>query len=189
MQIFISILLGVIVGFVPNKNKHNLNIERVPRKYFYEAVNLLKGTILVLFLKLVLNFELEPILIAMFFGLICSSFFNRFKFEITPGHFFVFGGFLFLIPLINLIWVIIWMIAFIYKKSIEFSFISSTLLTGLLSVTSSEVLNNEYWYTSPLTSNTLYFQILIGLLFALTIVSQLEYIQIYFGKTKTRKIK
>ncbi len=184
MQILVAIILGFVIGFI-STNKVANNTSKAFSKYITEAVNILKGIILVLFLKFIFNFEFELILIALIFGLIVNSFFNGFKFEIKPGHFFAFGGLLFLIPAVDLIWLFIWVIAFIYKNSLDFSFISSTFLIGLLSVTSSEMLNNEYWYTSPLASTNLNFQILLGVLFTITFISQLDLIRTYFGKTKT----
>lgn len=186
MHFLLAIVLASIIGFITIPKGLSQRIDCNSFKIiYYESTNFLKGLILVGILKFILQYEFELILSALIFGLTISSFLKGFNFKISYSHYFTFGGLLLIVPVIDLIWFIIWMLAFAYKRNLIFSYISSTMLTGLVGVTSSEILNNIYWYTWPVASTDLYFKILIGVLFSITLISQWEYISTYFDKTKS----
>lgn len=77
------------------------------------------------------------------------------------------GAAVYLAPLIILIWAVFWVIGFIFKKNIHFANIAATLLTGILSATSGDIINK---YSIPPAQSTLSFTIFFGILMALILV-------------------
>ena len=185
MQLILSIFAGIIIGIIPFKPEYfKLIKNKKVEKIVFEIINFIKGLLLVVILKPLFNYEFSYILIGLITSLVVNSFFQGFKFKLYEGHFLTFGGLLVVVPTIDLIWLIIGLIAFIYKRNFVFSFISSTFLTGLLSITSSRIINNVYWFTDPTASTNINFQILIGVLFTLTLLSQIKFVRLYFGISK-----
>ncbi len=192
MDFFISISIGLIFGLIPNyflsaQISTLLKIEnnwgRKSISFFSDAA---KGIIIILLTKYLFSFSFMLLMLSLIIGVLAHSFFQGFKLRTRNGQFVALGGLSIFLPVVVLFWIIIWVISFIYKRNGDFSLISATFLTGLLSITSSEVLNNEYWYSDPTAASDMEFIILIGILFTLLLLTQIDKFKSYFLKGKSK---
>ncbi|VAX26431.1 hypothetical protein MNBD_IGNAVI01-78 [hydrothermal vent metagenome] len=192
MDYFIIVVIGFFIGIFPNHflfeklfppDKHENN--RI-RTLIPILLDLIKGLLIVFLTKYLLNFDFLNIMLALIIGTLFHSFFQEFKFQRREGQTVALAGLSLFIPLIVLIWIIIWLISFAYKRNKEFSLTSATFLTGLLGVTSSRIFNNEYWYSNPLAHSNNEFKILITILFILILSSQIDKIKAFYFKDKSK---
>lgn len=190
MDYLISIIIGIFVGIFPNHFlfeklfPHGNNEKNRMQSITLILLDIIKGLLIVLLTKYFMNFDFLNIILALIIGTLFHSFFQEFKFQKREGHTVALTGLALIIPSIILIWFIIWLISFAYKKNNNFSLPSATFLTGLLAVTSANIFNNKYWLTDPLASSEKEFIILVGLLFIVIISSQIDRIKSYFLKVK-----
>ncbi|MEN8191602.1 MAG: glycerol-3-phosphate acyltransferase [Bacteroidota bacterium] len=192
MIYLIFILIGAIIGLFPSSYFTNRFFQekkvnnKIIQMFSSIFIDLLKGALIVYIIKFLMDSTFIEIQLSLISGVISHCFFQGFKFQTIDGNIFALGGLLMFIPTISIIWIIIWTISFIYKRNINFSIISSAFLTGLLSITSSYILNNDYWFTHPTADSDIVFKITIGILFVIIIVSELSNIKAYFGKEKLK---
>lgn len=98
------------------------------------------------------------------------------------------GGSFTIAPIIFVIWVLFWLTSFIYKRKLQFSNISATLLTLLITVTSADIISKESWFTSPGVDHGYEFIIPISALLLIIISKHLDALkEIFFSKSKGRE--
>ncbi|NOX65529.1 MAG: hypothetical protein GXO85_06955 [Chlorobi bacterium] len=192
MDYLISIAIGILIGIFPShflfeklfpSDKPEKNRLQILIPFLLDII---KGLFIVFLAKHLLNFDFLNIMLSLIVGTLFHSVFQEFKFQIREGQTVALAGLFLFIPIIVLIWIIIWLISFAYKRNKEFSLTSATVLTGLLGVTSSRIFNNEYWYSNPLAHSNNEFKILIGILFTLILTSQIDKIKAYYFKDKSK---
>ena len=180
MDYIFSIVIGFIIGLIPNyyldarisvllKFKNNWT-----QKTTSVLLDIIKGMLIILITKYLLNYEFTSIILSLIIGALTHSFLQGLKLKSRNGQFVALGGLSIFLPALVLFWIIIWVISFIYKKNINFSLISATFLTGLVAITSSEILNKEYWYSNPTADSDAEFAILVGILFAALVLTQID---------------
>ncbi len=192
MEYLISTILGFLIGITPQyiftrknleSNIFNTDLSQNVVRILFE---LLKGILLVFVIKEILEFEFMHIMIGLIIVTLSHSLIEGFKYKIREGQFVAIGGLLLLIPSVPLIWAVIWLVSYIYKRNFNFSLISSTFLTGLLCATSSRMFNSEYWYTNPTAESNLEFIFLTGMLFGIVLFTQIDNFKSYFLRNKKR---
>ncbi len=192
MEYLISTILGFLIGITPQyiftrknleSNIFNTDLSQNVVRILFE---LLKGILLVFVIKEILEFEFMHIMIGLIIVTLSHSLIEGFKYKIREGQFVAIGGLLLLIPSVPLIWAVIWLVSYIYKRNFNFSLISSTFLTGLLCATSSRMFNSEYWYTNPTAESNLEFIFLTGMLFGIVLFTQIDNFKSYFLRNKKK---
>ena len=209
MEYFISILIGYLLGSIPTaylllKKTNGIDITKngsgnVGAYNSMEVSNskLIGGAVLVIDL---IKGMLAVFLIKIFFGEsfilagigLSSAVFGHcyspwLKFKGGRGLATAAGGSILLAPQILLIWAILWFIAYIYKKHIHFGNISATILTAILILTSSDVLNK---YSTPPSENEIKFTIVTLIILAIIMSRHIkpfkEYLDFQKEKIKDR---
>lgn len=89
-------------------------------------------------------------------------------------------------PVIILIWGIIWVIGFVFKKNIHFGNITATLLTGILAVTSADILNK---YSTPEAPDKTLYAVFFGILMLIVIVKHFGPILDWLKLNKKQKVE
>lgn len=93
------------------------------------------------------------------------------------------GGGAYLAPIILLLWGILWIIAYIYKRERHIGSIMATVLTLALVLSSSSVLSK---YTLPRASNNFEFMIPVSLILCIIILKHWKPLLEWFGKQKVK---
>ena len=192
MDFIIDIVIGFIIGLIPNysigarislllKFKNNWT-----QKTISALLDIIKGMLIILITKYFLNYEFISIILSLIIGVLTHSFLQGLKLKSRNDQFVALGGLSIFLPALVLFWIIIWVISFIYKKNIDFSLISATFLTGLVGITSSEVLNKEYWYSNPTADSDTEFAILVGILFTALVLTQIDKFKSFFQKGRLK---
>lgn len=192
MDNFIGISIGLIFGLFPNctLKEHICKLLKLDNKWGPISISffldIIKGMLIILISKYLLNFEFTTLILSLLFGVLAHSFFQGFRLNARNGQFVALGGLLFFLPAVVFFWIIIWTISFIYKKNTDFSLISATFLTGVVCITSSDILNSEHWYSNPTAGSDTEFAILVGLLFSLLLLTQIDKFKCFFQKGKSQ---
>lgn len=209
MEYFLSLLIGILLGSFPTayiilKKYRNIDITaggsgnvgamnsfRVSRSKFLGAlvliIDFLKGFLTVL----IIDELFGPVFSLKLLGLIgavlshCYSFWIKFKggrgLATTAG-----GAILISYPLLG-IWIIMWVIAYAFRRNIHFSSFTSSLLTAILSFTSADVLNK---YSNPPAESNLEFSVLVSVVLLIVLIRHIEPIKNYINQQaeKSRKV-
>ncbi|MBX3007946.1 MAG: glycerol-3-phosphate acyltransferase [Melioribacteraceae bacterium] len=148
---------------------------------FVLIIDLLKGLLAVYLVKLLFgdNFILSALaLIAAVF----SHCFNPWlKFKGGRGLATAAGGAILLSPPVLGLWLLLWGIAFIFKRHVHFANFSATVLTAALAFSSVKVLN---YYSTPPASENLEFSISIAVLLSIILMRHIEPIKEYIKNWK-----
>ena len=184
MIYFIAIIVSFLIGVAPNSYVINiLNYDKSWKvKVVTISVDLLKGMSIVILNKYLFNFEFIGIVVSLLLCFISHSLFQGLKLKLRNGHFILLAGLSLFLPIIVILWGLIWLISFAYKRNRDFSLLASSILTGLVSITSSDVLNNAYWYSNPLAISNVEFSILVGLIFSTLFATQIYNFRTYYLK-------
>lgn len=192
MDYFIVIPIGFLIGIVPNYflNTWFYTLLKLENNWVQKSISfvsdIIKGMLIILLSKYFLNFEFIPVMLSLITGVLAHGFLQGFILKARNGQFVALGGLSIFLPVVVFFWMIIWAISFIYKKNMDFSSISATILTGLVSITSSDILNNENWYSNPTADSDTEFGIFVGILFILLVFTQIDQFKIFFPKGKSK---
>lgn len=192
MDYFISISISFLIGLIPNYFFNTwisglLKLEKRWGQIFISFLSdIIKGMLIILISKYLLNFEFIPLMLSLITGVLAHSFLQGFKLKSRNGQFVALGGLSIFLPSVVVFWIFIWAISFIYKKNADFSLISATILTGLVGITSSDVLNSAHWYSNPTADSDTEFAILVGILFILLVITQIDKFKSFFQKGKSK---
>lgn len=94
------------------------------------------------------------------------------------------GGSLLFVPAILIIWLLIWIISYLYKKNVLFSNITASFITFLLVIFNTNVLKK---YSFPLPNNVSEYIWGISIMLLITIFSHSNAINDYIKNLKIRK--
>ncbi|MGK9477364.1 glycerol-3-phosphate acyltransferase [Melioribacter sp. OK-6-Me] len=206
MNYLLSLLIGILFGSIPTaylllKKSKKIDITKagsgnVGAMNSYEVTNskmvglivfvidALKGFLSVWIAEYLFGHKFEFMMIALIGAVLshCYSFWINFKggrgLATAAG-----GALLISIPVLS-IWVILWLVAFLFRRHVHFANFTATLLTGLLSFTSGDILNK---YTSPSASDTLIFSILVSLMLLIILSKHILPIKEYFSSLAKSK--
>lgn len=142
-------------------------------------IDLAKGVLPILIVKYLFNYSFELLTITAVFTVLGHSFSFWLKFNGGKGIATAAGALLLIAPLVLIIWIIIWLVGFAYKKNVYFSNITASVLTSMLCFFSADVLIK---YSNPVPNSEIYFSILITIIFLIILSKHLETILSYFSR-------
>jgi len=205
--IFVS-LIGYILGSIPtayillkyslgfdirekgSKNVGALNSFQVSNSKVIGIITLLvdlgKGFLSVFIAKLIGGNEFMFPMLALIFAVIGHCYSPWLKFKGGKGLAVTAGGSIFFIPAILIVWVVLWIIAYLFKRDMYFGNISATILTAVIAVSSSDILAK---YSLPQTANSTIYGWLIAFMMLIILTKHWEQIEIWFTQQKIRKGK
>jgi len=138
---------------------------------------------LILIIKYLFNYSFELLAVTSFLAVLGHCFSIWLKFKGGKGIATT-SGILFLIaPLVLIIWIILWLVAFAYKRNVNLSNIAASVLTSVLCFSSVDVLIK---YSNPLPDSTTYFSILLSTIFLIILSKHLETILSYFSRNNKK---
>ncbi len=209
MEYILSLLIGYLFGSIPTayillKKAKNIDITEAGSKnmgamnsykvsasgYIATAVliiDALKGFIPVLIVNNLFGDSFSSAALALNAAVFAHCYTPWLKFKGGKGLATAAGGSLLIAPSVLIIWLVFWVISFIFKKHINFANLFATVLTGLISITSAEILNTEKWFTfSPADSN-LTFSLTVVIMLLIILSKHGEEINKYFKRDNKSK--
>ncbi|MFH0734316.1 MAG: glycerol-3-phosphate acyltransferase [bacterium] len=113
-------------------------------------IDFLKGLVVVLLTKFLISSSFTSLSIALIAAIIGHCFSIWINFKGGRGLSTAAGGVIVIAPLVLVIWVILWIVAYFYKRNIHFSNIVASFLVLILSFTSVDILSK---YTFSIINN------------------------------------
>ena len=207
MQNTLSFIIGYILGSIPTaylliKKKHNVDITaegsgNVGAMNSYEVsksklvgisvllIDLLKGLTAVYLVSLLFGNDFIVKGVALIGAVLSHCYSPWIKFKGGRGLATAAGGmFLLSIPVLA-VWVVLWLIAFAFRRDIHFGNFAATLLTAFLSFSSAQILL-KYTFTPPETE--IQFGFIISMILFIIMLKHIKPIKDYF-KAQNKKDK
>lgn len=210
METIISILTGYLIGSIPTaylilKKTRNINItengsNNVGALNSYEvsksktiglivlSLDFIKGVLSVIIVQFLFGSSFLISIVALTFAVLAHCYSPWIKFKGGRGLATAAGGVLLIEPVILLLWVLFWLIAYLFKRQIHLANILASILTCALAVSSSDILNSARWLTNPPAETNLTFASFNVLIFLIILSRHIIYIKKYFvtGKNKIK---
>lgn len=205
MTYFISAILGYLLGSIPTaylllKKSHEVDITELGSKNVgamnaYEVTNskkngiivflidFLKGTAAYFAAKYLIDDTYSIIVTAIAFTVLGHCFSIWIKFKGGRGLATAAGGLIFLAPSVFVVWSILWIFTYIYKRNIHFSNLVASLFTAITSFTSVKVLSN---FTYPTSEKHLYFSLSVSIIMLIILIKHYNPLKQYFLSSKTK---
>jgi glycerol-3-phosphate acyltransferase PlsY len=120
---------------------------------------------------------------ALFFSVLGHCFSPWIKFKGGRGLATAAGGAIIFVPSIPVIWAVIWVVAYLFRKNIHFGNISATILTTAVALTTADVLN-QVKYASPPAAKDITFAISVTLVMLLIMIKHIEPLKEYISSQK-----
>ena len=149
------------------------------------TVDFSKGLISVLIAKNIDGNNFSLVIVALIFAVLGHCFNPWLKFKGGRGLATAAGGAIIFSPAILIIWLVLWIIAYIFKKNVHFANISAIVLSLALALDSAKFFNK---FTFPPAGHLYQFQIGISILFIILLIKHWEPIKTLF-KTNKEKIR
>ena len=146
-------------------------------------IDALKGFGIVYLSKILFGNDFLTGSISLLFGVTGHCFSPWIKFKGGRGLATAAGGSLILAPAILILWLLFWLIAYLFRKNIHFGNITATLLTGLLSLSSSDVLNK---YSIPPADENFLFGVSVMLLMIVIFIKHIKPLKEYIDQQKNK---
>ncbi len=131
------------------------------------AVDLVKGILPVLIAKNLFQGDFTLTLTALIFAVLGHCFNPWLRFKGGRGLATAAGGALVFSPIILIVWLLLWLIAYLFKKNIHFANISAIVLTIALSIDSAKLFNK---FTFPPAESLWAFRIGVSLLLLILLI-------------------
>ncbi len=205
MEYFITAILAYFLGSFPTafiilKKIRNVDITQqgsgnVGALNSYEVSNskligisvliidAFKGFIIVFLAK---QFVADTFLVgavALIFGVAGHCFSPWLKFKGGRGLATAAGGSLLLAPVILILWLVFWLLAFLFRKNVHFGNITATILTGLLAFSSSDILNK---YSIPASVDDTAYSVSILILMTIIFIKHIQPLKEYLSEQKNK---
>ncbi|GBD89846.1 glycerol-3-phosphate acyltransferase [bacterium BMS3Abin04] len=202
----ISAITGYLLGSIPtaylvlkkkgmditkegSRNVGTLNSYEVSNSkligIFVFVIDLLKGILSVLIVKLLFGELFIFPMIAVIFAVSAHCYNPWIKFKGGKGLAAAAGGSIFLFPQILVLWIIFWIALYLYKKNIQVANSFASLLTGLLVLATSDILNG---FSTPPAKSVIFFETSIIFLFLIIISKHIFPLKEYFEE-QSKKIR
>lgn len=146
-------------------------------------IDALKGFGIVYLSKILFGNDFLTGSISLLFGVIGHCFSPWIKFKGGRGLATAAGGSLILAPAILILWLLFWLIAYLFRKNIHFGNITATILTGLLSLSSSDILNK---YSIPPADENFLFGVSVMLLMIVIFIKHIKPLKEYIDQQKNK---
>jgi glycerol-3-phosphate acyltransferase PlsY len=208
MDYLFSILIGYLLGAIPSayllvKFFHNVDItkngsgnvgalnslEVTNSKFIGAAVlilDFLKGLLSILIIKHFFEDNFQLLVNTALFSVIGHCFSIFLKFKGGRGLATAAGSLILIAPSIFVIWVIIWLISYLYKRHIHFANIGATILTAILSFTAQKSL---IYFTFPYSTNKWVFSTYITLIMIVILIKHFKPIKDYFTRPTISEVE
>lgn len=204
MTYFISALIGYLLGSIPTaylllKNSHSVDITELGSKNVgamnaYEVTNSKKNGIIVFIIdflkglaayfiaKYFIDDSYSIIATAIAFSVLGHCFSVWLKFKGGRGLATAAGGLIILAPSVFVVWIVIWIFSYIYKRNIHFANFIASFFAVINSFTSTKILSK---YTYPTVENHSYFYISVTVIMFLILLKHYHPLKEYFLSNKT----
>lgn len=146
-------------------------------------IDALKGLGIVYLSKILFGNDFLTGSISLLFGVTGHCFSPWIKFKGGRGLATAAGGSLILAPVILILWLLFWLIAYLFRKNIHFGNITATILTGLLSLSSSDILNK---YSIPPADENFLFGVSVMLLMIVIFIKHIKPLKEYIDQQKNK---
>ncbi len=206
MIYLVVVLIGYIFGSFPTaylivKKKHKINILnegsgnvgafnsiKVTSSKGIGIVVLLidagKGLLAVLLVGMIIPESFTASAIALIFAVLAHCFNPWLGFKGGRGLATAAGGTLMIAPLVLILWLLLWAIAYVFRKNVHFGNISATILSIALAWSSGDIINK---YTFPHSDNPIIFQLMTTIMMSIILIKHWEPIKNWFSKTNEFK--
>jgi glycerol-3-phosphate acyltransferase PlsY len=193
LEIILCSLIGYLIGSIPTayfllKIKYGIDIREngstnVGALNSYEVSNsklmgiavlfldISKGLLAVFIVKLFFEPNFLNPMLALIFAVFSHCYSPWIKFKGGRGLATAAGGSALLLPAILIIWMVFWVIAYIFRKSIHFANIAATFLTAAIAATSANVLNK---YSMPVAESDSTYGIFVALMLVIILIKHKE---------------
>lgn len=207
MEQVISLLIGYIIGSFPTayvilKKKDGVDITQsgsgnVGALNSYEVskskltglvvllIDAAKGAAAVFVVQLIFGESFLIGIISLTGAVFAHCYSPWIKFKGGRGLATAAGGALLLSIPVLILWGLIWLIAFVFRKNVHFANFSATLLSILLSFSSAKVLVK---YTSPAPDSELQFSLFVSIMLIIILSRHIKPIKDYFN-SRNKKIE
>ncbi|MBZ0182150.1 MAG: glycerol-3-phosphate acyltransferase [Melioribacteraceae bacterium] len=146
-------------------------------------IDALKGLGIVYLSKILFGNDFLTGSISLLFGVTGHCFSPWIKFKGGRGLATAAGGSLILAPAILILWLLFWLLAYLFRKNIHFGNITATILTGLLSLSSSDILNK---YSIPPADENFLFGVSVMLLMIVIFIKHINPLKEYIDQQKNK---
>lgn len=146
-------------------------------------IDALKGFGIVYLSKILIGNDFLTGSISLLFGVTGHCFSPWIKFKGGRGLATAAGGSLILAPAILILWLLFWLLAYLFRKNIHFGNITATILTGLLSLSSSDILNK---YSIPPADENFLFGVSVMLLMIVIFIKHINPLKEYIDQQKNK---
>ncbi len=193
MNYFFSIIIGYFLGSIPSAyllvklfakkditkegsgNVGTLNSYEVTDSkligFFVFLLDFGKGLASVLLVKYLFGSNFNLIVTALIFAVAGHCFNPWLKFKGGRGLATAAGGTILFSPIILIAWVILWIVAYLFKKHIHFANIAATILTIALSFDSANIINK---FTYPPAESLKLFRITVPIALLIILIKHWE---------------
>ena len=141
------------------------------------VVDVFKGLAAVLLISIFIGERFDLMTVGLVAAVLAHCYSPWIKFKGGRGLATAAGGALILSIPVLVIWGVIWIIAYLFRRNIHFGNFTATLLTLLIVLTSSDILIK---YTNPPAHSQLEFNVLVSLIFVTILSKHIEPIKEYF---------
>ncbi len=141
------------------------------------AVDFLKGFLSVFLVKSLYGNYFEFQIVALMFAVISHCYSPWIKFKGGKGLATGAGGTILLMPQILVLWIVLWIFVYIYKKDIQVANSAASGLVGLLAIFTSDILNK---YSTPPAQNSAFFGWMTLILFIVILTKHIIPLMEYF---------
>lgn len=146
-------------------------------------IDALKGFGIVYLSKILFGNDFLTGSISLLFSVTGHCFSPWIKFKGGRGLATAAGGSLILAPAILILWLLFWLLAYLFRKNIHFGNITATILTGLLSLSSSDILNK---YSIPPADENFLFGVSVMLLMIVIFIKHIKPLKEYIDQQKNK---
>jgi glycerol-3-phosphate acyltransferase PlsY len=208
MNYVISAIIGYLLGSIPtaylilkktkdvdisesgSKNVGALNSYEVSNSKIIGVsvliIDYAKGLIAALIPHLIFGPSFEFSMLSLVFAVLAHCYSPWLNFKGGRGLATAAGGASFIAPVILILWILIWLISFAFRRNVHFSNSVATILTGALAVSSADILNTTGWLTNPPAETNLIFMLLTCAMMLIIISRHIEPMKEYFGNQKNK---
>lgn len=209
MEYIISIIIGIILGSIPSAyiilkkskgiditksgsgNVGAMNSFRLTKSkslgLIIFAIDFLKGFLTVYSIQLLFGDKFIYLLLGLIGAVLSHCYSFWIKFKGGRGLATAAGGAVIISYPLLIIWIVMWLIGYAFRRNIHFSNFTSTLLTAILSFTSSDVLNRLSNFHAD---RNIEFSFLVSIVLFIILTRHIEPIKIYIKQQadKSRKV-
>lgn len=186
--LIVKIIYGIDIRLTGSGNVGAYNSTKVTSSWgIGTAVFLIdaaKGLLSVFIASTLLPSDFIASAIALILSVLTHCYNPWLKFKGGRGLATAAGGSFMLYPMLLALWLLLWIIAYLFRKDTHFGNISSIVLTTALVWSSGDVINK---YTYPSANDLIVFQIATTILFGIILARHWKYVREYYDRVKVKK--